>query len=54
MKIFIITACIVLFTVVLLPLIIASVVMKLFIRRYDMGKYSFSLRIEDIENKYSV
>lgn len=54
MKIFIITACIVLFTVVLLPLIIAFVVMKLFIRRYDMGKYSFSLRIEDIENKYPV
>lgn len=54
MKIIAIIACIVLFTVVLLPIIISFAVMKLFIRRYDMGKYSLSLRVEDIESKYPV
>ena len=36
------------------PIIISYILMKSFIRRYDMDKYSFSLRISDICDRYNI
>ena len=39
--------------VVLVPLTAARILMRRFLRRYDMDKYSFSLRVEDMQGKYA-
>lgn len=50
----IITAAIIVFLSVACPVTVTWLLVKRFIRRYDMDKRSFALRTEDIEDEYSV